>query len=71
MLESKQRDEPAHQAEALPMKNKEISDLFNEIADILELKEENVFRVNAYRRAAQNIEGLSRARRSYGLRREY
>lgn len=43
------------------MKNKEIADLFNEIADILELKEENVFRVNAYRRAAQNIEGLSRA----------
>ena len=38
-----------------------IADLFNEIADILELKEENVFRVNAYRRAAQNIEGLSRA----------
>ena len=43
------------------MKNKEIADLFNEIADILELKEENVFRVNAYRRAAQNVEGLSRA----------
>ncbi|MGD1048879.1 MAG: helix-hairpin-helix domain-containing protein, partial [Candidatus Krumholzibacteriaceae bacterium] len=43
------------------MKNKEISDLFNEIADILELRGENVFRVNAYRRAAQNIEGLSRA----------
>lgn len=43
------------------MKNKEISDLFTEIADILELKGENVFRVNAYRRAAQNIEGLSRA----------
>ncbi|HVO76675.1 MAG TPA: DNA polymerase/3'-5' exonuclease PolX, partial [Candidatus Bathyarchaeia archaeon] len=43
------------------MKNKEIADLFNEIANILDLRGENVFRVNAYRRAAQNIEGLSRA----------
>ncbi len=43
------------------MKNREIADLFNEIADILELRGENVFRVNAYRRGAQNIEGLSRA----------
>jgi len=43
------------------MKNGEIADLFNEIADILELRDENVFRVNAYRRGAQNIEGLSRA----------
>lgn len=42
------------------MKNKEIAERFNEIADILELRGENVFRVNAYRRAAQNIEGLSR-----------
>jgi DNA polymerase (family 10) len=42
------------------MKNREIADLFNEIADILELRGENVFRVNAYRRGAQNIEGLSR-----------
>jgi DNA polymerase (family 10) len=43
------------------MKNKEISALFDEIADILELRGENVFRINAYRRAAQNVEGLSRA----------
>lgn len=43
------------------MKNKEIAELFNEIADILELKGENVFRVNAYRRAAQNVESLSRS----------
>jgi DNA polymerase (family 10) len=42
------------------MKNRDIADLFNEIADILELRGENVFRVNAYRRGAQNIEGLSR-----------
>jgi DNA polymerase (family 10) len=43
------------------MKNKEIAALFSEIADILELRGENVFRVNAYRRAAQNIEGLAQA----------
>ncbi|MDD4856598.1 MAG: DNA polymerase/3'-5' exonuclease PolX [Candidatus Krumholzibacteria bacterium] len=43
------------------MKNREIAALFDEIADILELRGENVFRVNAYRRAAQNIEGLTRA----------
>jgi DNA polymerase (family 10) len=42
------------------MKNREIAALFEEIADILELRGENVFRVNAYRRAAQNIEGLPR-----------
>jgi DNA polymerase (family 10) len=43
------------------MRNAEVAGLFNEIADILELRGENVFRVNAYRRAAQNIEGLSRS----------
>jgi DNA polymerase (family 10) len=42
------------------MKNAEIAGLFNEIADILELRGENIFRINAYRRGALNIEGLSR-----------
>ncbi|MDI6801197.1 MAG: DNA polymerase/3'-5' exonuclease PolX [Thermodesulfovibrionales bacterium] len=42
------------------MKNQEIANLFNEIADILEIKGENPFRIRAYRRAAQNIEGLSK-----------
>jgi len=40
------------------MKNQEIARLFNEIADILEIKGENPFRVRAYRRAAQNIDGF-------------
>ena len=40
------------------MKNAEIVGLFNEIADFLEIKEENPFRVRAYRRAAQAVEGL-------------
>lgn len=43
------------------MKNQEIARLFNEIADLLEIKGENPFRVRAYRRAAQNIDGLPQA----------
>jgi DNA polymerase (family 10) len=43
------------------MKNRTIAGLFNEIADILELRGENVFRINAYRRAAETIESLARA----------
>jgi DNA polymerase (family 10) len=42
------------------MKNLEIAQVFREIAKILEIKGENVFRIRAYERAAQNIEGLSR-----------
>ena len=40
------------------MKNFEIARLFNLMADVLELKEQNVFRIRAYRRAAQNLETL-------------
>jgi len=42
------------------MDNKEIADIFSKIADILEIKDENVFKVRAYRTAALNITGLSR-----------
>jgi DNA polymerase (family 10) len=42
------------------MKNHQIAKIFAEIADLLELKNESVFRIRAYRRAAQNIDGLSR-----------
>ena len=41
------------------MKNLEIAEIFNNMADILEIKGENPFRIRAYRKAAQNIEGLS------------
>jgi len=41
------------------MKNVEIAALFSEIADFLEIKGENPFRVRAYRRAAQTMEGLA------------
>jgi len=41
------------------MKKLEIARIFNEIADMLELKDENPFRIRAYRKAAQNIESLA------------
>ncbi len=40
------------------MHNQQIAKIFNEIADILEIKGDNPFRIRAYRRAAQNIDGL-------------
>ncbi|MBI5194783.1 MAG: hypothetical protein HZA10_00505, partial [Nitrospirae bacterium] len=44
------------------MKNEDltlkIAKLFNDIADLLEIKGENPFRIRAYRRASQNIEGF-------------
>ena len=40
------------------MKNAEIARLFAEMAQLLEIKGESVFRVRAYERAAQNIESL-------------
>ncbi|HSL52467.1 MAG TPA: DNA polymerase/3'-5' exonuclease PolX [Candidatus Deferrimicrobiaceae bacterium] len=41
------------------MKNFEVARQFELMADILELKGENPFRIRAYRRAAQNLESLS------------
>jgi DNA polymerase (family 10) len=41
------------------VRNTEIASLFTEIADFLEIKGENPFRVRAYRRAAQAMDGLS------------
>ena len=41
------------------MKNFELARLFDLMADILEIKEENPFRIRAYRRAAQNLETLT------------
>lgn len=41
------------------MRNFEIAALFHEIADLLEIKNENPFRVRAYRRAGQSLEALT------------
>lgn len=43
------------------MKNQEIARIFSEMADILEIKGDNPFKIRAYRRAALNIEGLPRS----------
>lgn len=40
------------------MSNLEIAKLFHEIADLLEIKDENIFKIRAYRRAAMNLESL-------------
>ena len=40
------------------MVNQQIAKIFGEIADALEIKGGNIFRVRAYRRAAQNLDGL-------------
>ncbi len=42
------------------MRNQEVVKIFNDIADILEIKGDNPFRIRAYRRAAQNIDGLAK-----------
>ena len=41
------------------MKNLNVVAIFRDIAKILEIKGENPFRIRAYDRAAQNIEGLA------------
>lgn len=40
------------------MKNKDVADIFKQIASILEIKGENPFRIRAYERAALNIESM-------------
>jgi DNA polymerase (family 10) len=42
------------------MKNREIAKMFSDIANMLEIKGDNPFRIRAYRRAAQNIESYAR-----------
>ena len=40
-------------------KNREIAEIFDKIADILELLNENPFRIRAYRNAGENIRELT------------
>ena len=42
------------------MRNQEIAKIFNEIADILEIKGDNPFRIRSFSRAAQNIVVLAK-----------
>ncbi|MDL1971074.1 MAG: DNA polymerase/3'-5' exonuclease PolX [Candidatus Desulfofervidaceae bacterium] len=41
------------------MRNQDVARIFYKIADMLEIKGDNPFRIRAYRRAAQNIENLA------------
>jgi DNA polymerase (family 10) len=42
----------------MPVQNAEIAAMFDQTADLLEIKGENQFRVRAYRRAARTVENL-------------
>ncbi len=41
------------------MKNAEVASIFKELAELLEIKGENPFRIRAYQKASQNIEALA------------
>ncbi len=44
----------------MPVHNNDIAEIFNKIADLLEIKGDNQFRIRAYRDAARTIGGLSK-----------
>lgn len=41
------------------MKNREIADIFEHMADILEFKKDNIFRINSYRKASRVLKDLT------------
>ena len=43
----------------MPIHNKDIADMFNKTADLLEIKGENPFRIRAYRNAARTVLSFS------------
>ena len=45
----------------MPVHNGEIADMFEQLADLLEIREENPFRIRAYRNAARVIRGHARS----------
>jgi len=45
---------------AMPVHNQDIAAVFDEMADLLELRQDNPFRIRAYRRAAQTVRGQPR-----------
>jgi len=44
----------------MPVHNNDIADIFNEFADLLEIKRANPFRIRSYRNAARTLTGQSR-----------
>src|SRR2546426_688075 len=53
------------------MQNRAIAAMFNDIADMLEIKGESPFRITAYRRAARALEGLTEDIAAIAARGEY
>ncbi|WP_456403476.1 DNA polymerase/3'-5' exonuclease PolX [Hydrogenimonas sp.] len=45
----------------MALSNSEIADLFNQMADLLEIKGENPFKVRAYRNAARTVQNLGKS----------
>jgi DNA polymerase (family 10) len=45
----------------MPIHNNDVVEIFDELADLLEIKGENQFRVRAYRNAARTVAGLTRS----------
>jgi len=43
----------------MEMRNAEIAEVFENIAELLKLKKDNVFKIRAYQKAARSIEELS------------
>ncbi len=44
----------------MPIHNEQVAQVFDEIADLLDIRGENAFRIRAYRNAARELRGLSR-----------
>ena len=44
----------------MPVQNSDVSNIFNKVADLLEIEVENRFRVRDYRNAARTVSGLPR-----------
>ncbi|MFP4033020.1 MAG: DNA polymerase III, partial [Desulfococcaceae bacterium] len=42
----------------MPVKNGDVAEIFEEMADLLEIDQANAFRVRAYRDAARLIDGM-------------
>jgi DNA polymerase (family 10) len=45
----------------MPIHNSDVAEIFNNVADLLEILDENPFRVRAYRNAARTVGGLSQS----------
>ncbi|MFW6180560.1 MAG: DNA polymerase/3'-5' exonuclease PolX [Spirochaetota bacterium] len=43
----------------MPLHNRDVAGIFNKVADLLDIKGENQFRIRSYRNAARTISGLS------------